>query len=111
MVIWPGDRGVVGFELGFGFFEQRQHALRARDQRGGGIGQPHAAAVALEQRLAGFGFELGELLRHRRGRDVERLGGGDDRAVGGHGVQGAQAIEVQHASDSKLNHQELITCP
>ena len=107
----PGDGGVVGFELGFSFFEQRQHALRARDERGGGVGQPHAAAVPLEQGLAGFELELGELLRHRRGRHVERLGGGDDRAVGRHGMQGAQAIEVQHARHSKLNHQELFTCP
>ena len=106
-----GDLGVVGFELGLGFLEERQHAVRARDERVGGIGQPDAAAMALEQRLAGFGLQFRELLRHRRRGDVERLGGGDDRAVGGHGVQGAQAIEVQHTSNSKLNHQELFTCP
>jgi hypothetical protein len=26
-------------------------------------------------------------------------------------MKGAQAIQVQHASNSKLNHQELFTCP
>ena len=85
--------------------------MRARDERVGGIGEPYAAAVAFEQRLAGFGLQFRQLLRDRRGRHVERLGGGDDRAVGGDGVEGAQAIEVQHASDSKLNDQELFTCP
>ena len=71
-------------------------------EQAAGVGEAHAAAVPLEQRLAGLALELGQLLRHRRGRDVQGLGGGDDRAVGRHGMQGAQAIEVQHASDSKL---------
>ena len=106
----PAHRGVLRFELGFRFFEQRQHALRPRNERVGGVGELHAAAVPLEQRLPGFAFELGQLLRHRGGGDVQGFGGGDDRAVGRHGVQGAQAIQVQHASNSKLNRQELFTC-
>ena len=85
--------------------------MGAQHQRGGGIGQPHTAAMPLEQRLPGFGFELGELLRHRGGGDVERFGGGDDRAVRGNGMQSPEAVKVQHARDSKLISQELITCP
>ena len=52
--------------------------------------------------------ELGELLRHRGSRDVERFGRGDNRAVGRHRVQRAQAIEVQHPRDSKLKQSRII---
>jgi hypothetical protein len=80
-----------------------------RHQRGGRVRQPDAAAAPLEQLLAGLELQLGELLRDRRRRDVQRLGGGDDRAMGGNGVQRAQAIKIRQANDSKLNHQELFT--
>ena len=49
-----------------------------------GLGQPHAPAQALEQRLAQLAFELGDLLAERRLRHVTGLGGARHVAVLGH---------------------------
>ena len=76
---------------------------RALEQRGGvfdqhqrRVGQPHAAACALEQRNPGFALEHRELLGDRRGRVLERVGDGGDRAAPVQLAQQAQAAEVEH---------------
>ena len=67
-----------------------------------GIGEPHAAALLLEQPPPHFAFELGKLLRHRGGRDVQGIGGRENRTLGGHGMEGAETLDVQHVEI--LNH-------
>ena len=81
-------------ELGFGLFEHGHGAPGVRHQLRRGVGQPDAAAILLEQLLADFELELGQLLRHRRGGDVECFRRGIDRALGRYGVQRAQPFEV-----------------
>ena len=64
-----------------------------------GAGEPHAAAVALHDRLADLALERGELLRDGRRREVERVGGRRDGAVLGDLAQDAQAAGIDHAAD------------
>ena len=64
------------------------------DERG--VGQPHAAAGPLEQRHPGLALEHGELLGDGRGRELQRVGDGGDRAALVQLVQQAQAAEVEH---------------
>ena len=63
--------------------ELREHRLGVGDQRARRVGQPDAAAVALEQRDADLALERGELLRDRGRREREGLGGRRDRPAGG----------------------------
>ena len=89
----------VGGDVGRGGLELREHDVGVADQDLGGAGEPHAAAVALDDGLADLALERGELLGHGRGREVERVGRGGDRAVLGDLAQDAQPADVDHAAD------------
>ena len=65
--------------------------------RAAGLGQPHPAAVAVEQRDAGLALQRGELLRDGGRREGERAGGGRDRAAAGDLAQDAHAAHVERA--------------
>jgi hypothetical protein len=76
-----------------GLAEQRlrvpQHDLtRGRDADG--------PARPVEQRHAELALEGGDRLGDARLRVGEREGGGRERAAGGHGVEDAQAAQIQH---------------
>ncbi len=66
------------------------------DQRERRIRQAHAAAGLLEQLDARLALEGGELLRDRRGRELQRLGDGGDRPALVQLAQQAEASEVEH---------------
>ena len=76
-----------------GALEQRVGVL---DQHERGVGQPHAAAGALEQRHAGLALEHRELLGDGRRRELQRVGDRGDRAALVQLAQQAQAAEVEH---------------
>ena len=76
------DAGEPG-EVRLGDLELREHRLGVGHERARRVGQPDAAAVALEQRDADLALERRELLRDRRRREGERLGGRRDRPAGG----------------------------
>ena len=68
------------------------------DEHLGGAREPHAAAVALQHRLADLALERGELLGDGGRREVQRVGGGGERPVLGDLAQDAQAADVDHAA-------------
>jgi hypothetical protein len=60
------------------------------------LGQHDAAGTALQQPYAGLALERGDLLRDRRGRVGEHVGGGRQRTAAGDFAEHAQAADVQH---------------
>jgi hypothetical protein len=72
-------------------------------QDDGRIGEPDAATGRLEQRHARLPFQHRQLLGHRRGREVQRLGHRGDGAAGVQLVEQAEAAEVEHCAATLLN--------
>ena len=70
--------------------------------------EAHAAPVGLQQRLADLALQRGELLGHRRRRQMQRVGGRRDRAAVGELAQRAQAAQVDHVATAYVLHRE---CP
>ena len=89
----------VGGDVGGGGLELREHDVGVADEHLGRAGQPHAAAVALDDGLADLALERGELLGDGGGREVQRVGGRGDGALLGDLAQDAQAAGVDHAGD------------
>ena len=77
-------------ELGLDLLEAGQQPAGARDEHAAGVGQLEPPPDLAEQLDARLALELGELLRDRRGREGERLGGARDRALGGELAQHGQ---------------------
>ena len=88
----------VGRDVGRRGLELREHEVGVADEHLGGAGEPHAAPVALEHGLADLALQRRELLRHRGGREVERLGGGRQGPLLGDLAQDTQAAGVDHAA-------------
>ena len=88
----PGRCG----ELGLGQRDALEQRLGVRGQDERRVGQAHAAPGALDQRDAGLALEHRELLRDRRGRELERVGDCGDRAALAQLAQQAQAAKLQH---------------
>ena len=65
-----------------------------RHQALAGRRQHDAAPTPLDQRDIHLAFEQGDLLRHGRRRQVQRLGSGRHGAATGQFTQGAQAGDV-----------------
>ncbi len=76
-----------------GALEQRAGVLDEHQRR---VGQAHAAAGPLEQPHAGLALEHRELLRDRRGRELERVGDRGDRPALVQLAQQPEAAEVEH---------------
>ena len=88
----PGLAREVGLEL----LELGQHPAGARREHAAGVGQlepPPGLAEQLDARLA---LQLRELLRDRRRRERERLGGARDRALGDELAQHDEAAGSEH---------------
>ena len=75
----------------------REHALRVAEDDAALGGELDLAARAAEDLDAELGLEAPDLLRDRRLREVQLLGGLRERAVAGDGDDGAQVTEL-HAS-------------
>ena len=86
----------LGGELGLDLLDAREQLAGALHERAAGVGQLEPPADLAEQLDAGLALELGELLRHRRRREGERLGRARDRALGGELAQHGQSARVQH---------------
>jgi hypothetical protein len=69
-----------------------------REHPAGG-GEAQAAARRLGEGGARLALELGELLRHRRGREVQGGRGAGDRALARERVERAEPVEGEHFSD------------
>ena len=83
----PGGRG----EVGLGERRALEQRVGVPDEHQRGVGQPHAAAGALEQRHAGLALEHRELLRDGRRRELQRVGDRGDRPALVQLAQQAQA--------------------
>ena len=92
----PARRVVLRGELALQALELREQRVGVAEQHARGGGEPDAAAARLEQRVADLLLERRELLRHRRGREMQRVGGRGERAVVGDGAERAEAAEVDH---------------
>jgi hypothetical protein len=88
----------VRLQIGLGHLDQGQDPLGVPDEQLRRVGQPDAPAVALQQLLPCLAFQLGHLLRDRRRRHVQYVGGRADRAVPGHRVQSAQPFQIKHVA-------------
>jgi hypothetical protein len=65
------------------------------------LGQPQPPALPLDEPAARLALELGHLLGDRRRRQVQRLGGGRERAVAGD--------RVQHPQPDQIEHEDMLT--
>jgi hypothetical protein len=89
-----GERGALEQRLGV----VHQHKCR--------VGEAHAAPGPLQQRHAGLALEHGELLRHRRRGELERVGDRRDRPPLVQLAQEAEAAERQHREAMLLNERQ-----
>ena len=87
-----GDR----LELGLGVGEAGEDRVGVLDQRATGVGQAHAARVALDERRAGLALEGGDLLGDRGLRVGQRVGGGGEGAARGDLAQHAHSADIEH---------------
>jgi hypothetical protein len=92
----PGDPPRDRRQLRLSPFRVLQHHTGVIDQDAGGIGQPHAASGALEQRYTGLALQHRQLLGHGGGRVLQRVGDRRDRSPGIELVQETQPPEVEH---------------
>src|SRR6185437_11497203 len=84
------------FGLRFGVCELGQDRLGALDEHAAGGGEVDAAPAPLEQLAADLALERAQLLRHRRGRERERLRGRANRPVQGDLAERAEPADVEH---------------
>ena len=91
-----GDAAGGGGQVGLGELGALEQRAGVADEDQRRIGEPDAAAGRLEQRQPRLALEHGELLRDGRGRELERVGDGGDRAARVQLVQEAQPAEVEH---------------
>ena len=91
----PGHVARGRGELGLRELDALEQRAGVPDEHERGIGEPHAAARRLEQRHAGLALEHRQLLRHGRGRELQRVGHGGDRAARVQLVQEPQPVQVE----------------
>ncbi len=106
----PDHAPPLGLQIGAGQLDLGEDARGVLGEQPPGVGQPYAPPVLGEQPLADLALQLGELLRDGRGRHVQPFGGGADGAVPGEGVEGAQALQVQHVSDATRYRASILDC-
>ena len=61
-----------------------------------GLGEPHAAREPLDELRARLALERSDVLAHGRLREVQRLGGGRERAAGSHLAQHLHPADIEH---------------
>ncbi len=104
------DLPPLGLQVGLGQFHLGQDARRVLGQQPARVREPHPPPVLGEELLSHLALQLGHLLRDGRRRDVQRLGRAAHRAVPGQGVEGAQALQVQHVSDTTRYRVRNLDC-
>ncbi|GAA3074260.1 hypothetical protein GCM10020000_69100 [Streptomyces olivoverticillatus] len=100
----PGLR----FEVGLGELDLGEDARGVVGEQPSGVGEPHPAAVLGQQLLAGLALQLGQLLGDGGGRHMQSVGRTADGAVPGDGMEGTQALQVQHVSDATRCSPKII---
>ena len=95
----PRDR--VGLlQGGLGRLEPFEHPAPVPGEQPAGVREQHAAPDAFEQLPARLGLESRELLRHRRGRVVERRR---------HGGDGSALLELyEKPQPARVKHSEIL---
>ena len=83
-------------QLLLGGVEPREDRLGVGHQRAPGVREPHAARAALHQPGAGLALQGGHVLADGRLGEVERLGGGGERAPLGDLAKHLHATDVEH---------------
>ncbi len=101
----------LGLDVGLGELHLGDDPGGVIGEQPSGVGEPDPAPVPGQQRLSDLALQLGQLLGYRGGGDVEAVGRAADRAVAGEGVQGAQALQVQHVSNATTPPRETLACP
>ena len=99
-----GDR----LELGLGVGQPREDRVGVLDERAAGVGQAHAARVALDEAGAGLALERGDLLGDGGLRVGERVGRGGERPALGDLAQHAHAANVEHKPTLSVGHANVI---
>jgi hypothetical protein len=93
------DRNAAGFAArsaagaDLGLLGLRQDRLGVGKEGAAGVGQRHAARMALEQRDLDLAFQGADLLRQRRLLHAELLGGTGDMAFVGHSDEVAEMAQ------------------
>ncbi len=101
----------LGLDVGLGQLHLGDDPGRVVGEEPAGVRKADAAAVLGQQGLADLALQLGHLLGDRGGGDVEPVGRAADRAVAGEGVEGAQALQVQHVSNATRRLARNLACP
>ena len=98
-----GDDALRRREVGLGERHTLEQSVRMANQDEPGVGEAHAPAGALEQRNAGLALEHRELLRHRRGRELQGVGDRGDGPALVQLAEQAQSAELQHGEAILMN--------
>ena len=91
-----GDGAGLAVQSGLDLLEVGEQPGPGVDQVAAVAGEHHSAAHPLEQRYAGLPLQPLDLLGDRAGREAERVGGSDHRAVGVDGAERGQGGEIDH---------------
>ncbi len=105
------DPAPLGLDVGLGHLDLGEDPGGVLGEQHPGVGEAHAPPVLREQPLPDLALQLGQLLGDGGGRDVQPVGRAADGAVPGDGVEGAEALQVQHVSDPKGRGRGSLTCP
>ncbi len=101
----------LGLDVGLGQLHLGNDPGRVIGEQPPGVGEPDPAPAPGQQRLADLPLQLGHLLGHGGGGDMEPVGGAADRTMAGEGVEGTQALQVQHVSNATSSPRESLACP
>ena len=92
----PAAQARDRLELGLGVGQAREDRVGVLDERSPGVGEAHAARIALDERRARLALEGGDLLGDRGLVIRQRVGGGRERAAGGDLAQHAHTADIEH---------------
>ena len=108
MRTWPLRPRLAGLERGDAVVHLLQRARGEAQEQLAGLGGDHLAADAVEQRLAQFFFQLADLVRQRRLRDVHALRGAREAQVLGQRHEVAQVSQF-HGNPSVTSMASIIS--
>ena len=94
-------------QVGLGELDLGQDPRGMVGEQPPGVGEPHPPPVLGEQLLPDLALQLGHLLGDGRRGDVQPVGRAADRAVAGEGVEGTQALQIQHVSNATRYWQKI----
>ena len=94
-----------------GAFHLGQDRVGVGEEQAAGRGDRDPAAAAFEQLLADFGFQCGQLLRDRRGRQMQHLGGRGHGAVISERAEHSQSSYLDHGPQLRTAHRRTRPRP